>query len=152
MGPVCESGDFLGHQRQLFFPTRHENTQSTSKCIAEYSDLEKERSEESKVVEQCNDTKKEDNDKRKVAEQCKDTNKEQNDQREVDENNCASKEGQYIAVWDVGAYCSAMGSVYNMRTRPMEVLLSGKTWRVIRKRETFEDLLALYDIDSNDGF
>jgi len=42
-----------------------------------------------------------------------------------------------------GAYGSAMASNYNSRPRPAEVLVEGSTCRLIRRRETWEDLVAL---------
>jgi diaminopimelate decarboxylase len=53
--------------------------------------------------------------------------------------------GAGIAVWDVGAYCSSMGSNYNMRPKLAEILIDGASWRVIRRAETFENILATYD-------
>ena len=52
------------------------------------------------------------------------------------------EEGDVLAVRDAGAYCSAMSSNYNARPRPPEVLVDGKTARLIRRRETYEDMLA----------
>ena len=46
-----------------------------------------------------------------------------------------------IALWDVGAYCGVLGSNYNMRPQRMELLINGKDVRVIRKEESFEDIL-----------
>ncbi len=51
--------------------------------------------------------------------------------------------GDRLAVLTVGAYGMAMASNYNLRTRPPEVLVEGDTWRVIRRRETWDDLLRL---------
>lgn len=55
----------------------------------------------------------------------------------------ALREGDIIGVLDAGAYGYSMASNYNQRLRPAEVLitLSGEA-RLIRRRETFEDLLA----------
>jgi diaminopimelate decarboxylase len=53
-------------------------------------------------------------------------------------------EGAGLAVMDAGAYCMAMASNYNMKVRPVEVLVDGKQWQVIRRAETFEDMMALY--------
>jgi diaminopimelate decarboxylase len=51
------------------------------------------------------------------------------------------KEGDIIAIKNAGAYGYSMASNYNSRFRPPEVLLlNGKDY-LIRKRETFEDLL-----------
>lgn len=49
--------------------------------------------------------------------------------------------GELLAVRDVGAYCFVMTSNYNLRPRPAEVLLEHGTPRLIRRRETFDDLI-----------
>lgn len=51
------------------------------------------------------------------------------------------KEGDILAVLNVGAYGFAMSSNYNSRARPAEVLIDGGVARVIRQRETMQDLL-----------
>ena len=48
--------------------------------------------------------------------------------------------GQRLAVLGAGAYGSTMASNYNGRLRPAEVLVSGRRWAVIRRRETMRDL------------
>jgi len=48
-----------------------------------------------------------------------------------------------LAVRSTGAYGMAMASNYNSRPRPAEVLVSGKKAKVIRRRETMTDLMAL---------
>ena len=53
------------------------------------------------------------------------------------------EEGDVIAIRDAGAYGAAMASNYNFRSRPAEVLVDGGGPRVIRRRETFEDLTRL---------
>ena len=50
--------------------------------------------------------------------------------------------GDLIAILDSGAYGMAQSSNYNTRMRPAEVLVEGKKARLIRRRETIEDLLA----------
>lgn len=51
------------------------------------------------------------------------------------------QEGDIIAFKNAGAYCFSMSSNYNSRFRPAEVLIyQGKDY-LIRKRETFDDLL-----------
>ena len=49
--------------------------------------------------------------------------------------------GDLMAVSTAGAYGFVLASNYNSRPRPPEVLVDGETWRVIRARETFEDLV-----------
>jgi diaminopimelate decarboxylase len=51
--------------------------------------------------------------------------------------------GDLVAIRDAGAYGAAMASNYNRRPLPAEVLVDGGTWRVIRRRQTIEDQLAL---------
>jgi diaminopimelate decarboxylase len=52
--------------------------------------------------------------------------------------------GDLLAILDTGAYGSVMGSTYNRRPLPPEILLENDdTWRVIRRRQTIDDLLAL---------
>jgi diaminopimelate decarboxylase len=53
------------------------------------------------------------------------------------------KENDIVAIRDAGAYGSAMASNYNRRPLPAEVLVDGGTWRVIRRRQTIDDQLAL---------
>jgi diaminopimelate decarboxylase len=51
--------------------------------------------------------------------------------------------GDLLAVLDAGAYGSAMSSNYNRRALPPEVLVDGEAWRVIRRRQNVEEMLAL---------
>jgi diaminopimelate decarboxylase len=51
------------------------------------------------------------------------------------------KAGELLAIWGTGAYGMAQASNYNARCRPAEVLVEGKHFRLIRRRETQEDLL-----------
>ncbi|HSL24394.1 MAG TPA: diaminopimelate decarboxylase [Vicinamibacterales bacterium] len=48
-----------------------------------------------------------------------------------------------MAVMDAGAYGAAMASNYNRRLLPPEVLVEDGAWRVIRRRQTIDDMLAL---------
>ena len=50
-------------------------------------------------------------------------------------------EGDVIALLDAGAYGLVMASQYNFRPRPAAVLVSGGRWILIRRRETFDDLI-----------
>jgi len=50
--------------------------------------------------------------------------------------------GDLLAVRDAGAYAFAMSSRYNMRPRAAEVLVEAGSMRLVRRRETFEDLIA----------
>lgn len=51
------------------------------------------------------------------------------------------QEGELLAIHTTGAYGFSMASTYNARTRPAEVLVSGADARVIRRRETYDDLV-----------
>jgi diaminopimelate decarboxylase len=50
--------------------------------------------------------------------------------------------GDLVALLDAGAYGMAQTSNYNTRMRPAEVLVEGRSARLIRRRETISDLLA----------
>ena len=50
--------------------------------------------------------------------------------------------GDLIAIFATGAYGMTMASRYNAMPLPAEVLVDGDTFRVIRRRETVEDLLT----------
>lgn len=52
-----------------------------------------------------------------------------------------AEEGDLLAILDVGAYGMMLASNYNSRPRAPEVLVQGKTARLIRRRETMDDLL-----------
>ncbi|OPZ30432.1 MAG: Diaminopimelate decarboxylase [Synergistetes bacterium ADurb.BinA166] len=47
-----------------------------------------------------------------------------------------------MTVFSAGAYGFVMSSQYNSRPRAAEVLVEGDAWRVIRRRETYDDLFA----------
>jgi len=49
--------------------------------------------------------------------------------------------GELIVIGTTGAYGFSMASTYNARTRPAEVLVQGDTHRLIRPRETLDDLV-----------
>jgi diaminopimelate decarboxylase len=51
--------------------------------------------------------------------------------------------GELLAVMSAGAYSFSLSSNYNSRPRVPEILVSGKTYQVIRARETYEDLIRL---------
>jgi len=52
------------------------------------------------------------------------------------------KPGDLLAVGDVGAYGMSMASNYNAHPRPAEVIVDGGEARLIRRRETYADLVA----------
>jgi len=49
--------------------------------------------------------------------------------------------GDLLAICTVGAYGFVAASNYNARPRPPEILVEGDRYRVIRKRETYDDLV-----------
>jgi diaminopimelate decarboxylase len=49
--------------------------------------------------------------------------------------------GDYLAVSTAGAYGFVQSSNYNSRPRAPEVLVEGDTWRIIRQRESYADLV-----------
>ena len=49
--------------------------------------------------------------------------------------------GDYLAIANAGAYGFVLASNYNARRRPPEVLVAGDKWRIIRTRETDDDLV-----------
>jgi diaminopimelate decarboxylase len=51
------------------------------------------------------------------------------------------KTGDVLAIWATGAYGMVQSSNYNARCRPPEVLVAGKSYRLIRRRETPGDLV-----------
>lgn len=53
------------------------------------------------------------------------------------------KEGDLLAIPATGAYCLAMASNYNMSLKPAVVLVNDGETRVIRRRESFADLIRL---------
>ena len=50
--------------------------------------------------------------------------------------------GDLVAIRDAGAYGSAMASNYNRHPLPAEVLVDDGRWRVIRRRQTIDDMTA----------
>lgn len=58
--------------------------------------------------------------------------------RQLDE----MRPGEYLSVMSAGAYGFSMSSNYNSRPRASEVLVNGTRHTLIRKRETYEDLIS----------
>jgi diaminopimelate decarboxylase len=52
------------------------------------------------------------------------------------------EEGDLLAILDAGAYGMVLASNYNTRPRPAEVLVSGKSVKVIRRRERVRELFS----------
>ena len=53
-----------------------------------------------------------------------------------------TQRGDLLAVFTAGAYGFAMSSNYNNRPRAAEVLVEGDSYRIIRRRENYQDLVA----------
>jgi diaminopimelate decarboxylase len=53
-----------------------------------------------------------------------------------------AEENDLLAVMSAGAYGFAMASNYNARPRAAEVLVDGSRYTIVRRRETYEDLVA----------
>jgi diaminopimelate decarboxylase len=49
--------------------------------------------------------------------------------------------GDYLAISAAGAYGFVQSSNYNSRTRAAEALVEGESWRLVREREKWEDLI-----------
>ena len=59
------------------------------------------------------------------------------------------KEGDILGIMDAGAYGYSMSSNYNNRLRPAEVLIrENGSISLIRRRDTLEDLMRNFDVDS----
>jgi len=52
------------------------------------------------------------------------------------------KEGDIVAILDAGAYGMSMSMQYNMRSRPPEIMVTGSSERMIRRRESYEDIIG----------
>ena len=59
------------------------------------------------------------------------------------ERRVAAAEGEVLAIMSCGAYAMAMSSNYNSRPRAAEVLVQGGEVRLVRRRESAEELFAL---------
>ena len=51
------------------------------------------------------------------------------------------REKDIIVMCDVGAYGMSLSSNYNLRTKPVEVLIKGSKIKVIKKRQKHKDLI-----------
>jgi diaminopimelate decarboxylase len=52
------------------------------------------------------------------------------------------KAGELVALLDAGAYGMTLASNYNTRVRPAEVMVEAGNARLVRRRETVDDLMA----------
>ena len=51
------------------------------------------------------------------------------------------KENDFIVICDVGAYGMSLSSNYNLRPKPIELLIKGSKIKIIRKRQKHKDLM-----------
>jgi diaminopimelate decarboxylase len=58
------------------------------------------------------------------------------------------RNGELLAVLDAGAYGTVLGSNYNTRPRPAEILVENRRARVIRRRESFVDMVRTESIQN----
>jgi diaminopimelate decarboxylase len=63
----------------------------------------------------------------------------------------ALRQGDYLAMRSAGAYGFSMSSNYNSRPRAAEIMVDGKSAKVIRQRETIDQLCAGETIMSGDN-
>lgn len=56
-------------------------------------------------------------------------------------------EGAGLVVYDTGAYCYSMSSNYNMKMRPPEYLVDGDKLIEVRRAETLDDFMRLFDVE-----
>ena len=50
-------------------------------------------------------------------------------------------EKDLIVICDVGAYCMSLSSNYNLRPKPIEILVKGSKIKIIKKRQSIKDLM-----------
>ena len=51
------------------------------------------------------------------------------------------REKDIIVMCDVGAYGMSLASNYNLRTKPIEILIKGSKVKIIKKRQKHKDLI-----------
>ena len=51
------------------------------------------------------------------------------------------QEKDYIAICDVGAYGMSLSSNYNLRVKPIEILIRGSKIKIIKKRQKYKDII-----------
>ena len=51
------------------------------------------------------------------------------------------KEKEFLIICDVGAYGMSLSSNYNLRPKPMEILIKDSKVNIIKKRQKLEDLI-----------
>jgi diaminopimelate decarboxylase len=66
---------------------------------------------------------------------------ESSDKFAIDRASPELRQGDLVAIRSAGAYGASMASNYNTRLLPAEVLVNGDTFTVIRKRQSYDDIL-----------
>jgi diaminopimelate decarboxylase len=56
------------------------------------------------------------------------------------------EQGDLVAIMSAGAYGFSLSSNYNSRPRAAEILVSGDSYEVIRRRESYQDLIRLEEM------
>ena len=51
------------------------------------------------------------------------------------------EENDLLVICDVGAYGMSLSSNYNLRLKPIELLINGLNVEVIRKRQNYKDII-----------
>ena len=51
------------------------------------------------------------------------------------------KENEIIVICDVGAYGMSLGSNYNLRPKPIELMINGSKIKIIKKRQKYLDFI-----------
>ena len=51
------------------------------------------------------------------------------------------RENELIVICDVGAYGTSLGSNYNLRPKPVELLINGSKVKIIKKRQKHRDFI-----------
>ena len=49
--------------------------------------------------------------------------------------------GDLLCTYSVGAYGTVMSSNYNSRPRGTEIMVDGDSYRIVRRKENYEDLV-----------
>ena len=51
------------------------------------------------------------------------------------------KEKEFIAICDVGAYGISLSSNYNLRPKPIEILINGSKIKIVKKRQKHHEII-----------
>lgn len=55
-----------------------------------------------------------------------------------------TSEGDILAILSSGGYCASMSSHYNLRPKAAEILIDNDTFKLVRKREMYEDIMESF--------